>query len=82
MKSFDPLKKDFLAVSVLTLGSIKPFSLPLVLWIVLIYKKNIGVNRFKNVKVKLIECLSRLIDKGNHLKFFSVPESLVFKICF
>ena len=41
--------------------------------------KNIGGDPFKHLKVKLIVCMSRLIDRGSHFKFFSVSESLVFK---
>lgn len=62
------------------------FPLPLVLWIVLktLKKslKNIRGDPFKHLKVKLIVCMSRLVDKGSHFKFFSASESLVFKTIF
>ena len=44
--------------------------------------KNIGGDPFKHLKVKFIVCMSRLIDKGSHFKFFSASESLVFKTIF
>ena len=71
----------------LTLGSSKFCPLPLVRVVdssenLKIIFKNIGGDPFKHFKVKLIVCMSRLIDKESHFKFFSASESLVFKTIF
>ena len=47
----------------------------------IIFKKH-WRGSFKHLKVKLIVCMSRLIDKGSHFKFFSASEYVVFKTIF